>query len=75
MAPFPHALQEDALSDVDSEVLLTWLESDAPWKLKIAEFYQQYEFSFHGLQLPDRIDRVFSKEAIKKLRKILNNYL
>ncbi|MBN6716022.1 2OG-Fe(II) oxygenase [Pseudomonas capsici] len=68
MAPFPHALQENALSDVDSEVLLTWLEGDAPWKLKIAEFYQQYEFSFHGLQLPDRINRILSTEAIRRLR-------
>ncbi|OPK11996.1 cyclophane-containing peptide 2OG-Fe(II) oxygenase YhhC [Pseudomonas sp. VI4.1] len=66
--PFHHALQENALSDVDSEILLSWLESDAPWNLKIAEFYQQYEFNFKGLELPDSIARIFSKESISGIK-------
>lgn len=67
--PFPHGLELNALSDEKNELLLDWLENRAPWKLKIAEFYQQYEFSFHDLALPDQLRDIFSEESVKKLRK------
>lgn len=66
--PFHYALQENVLSGADSENLLSWLENYAPWNLKIAEFYQQYEFNFQGLELPDSIAGIFSKESIRNLK-------
>ncbi|WP_455233713.1 cyclophane-containing peptide 2OG-Fe(II) oxygenase YhhC [Geopseudomonas aromaticivorans] len=66
--PFPHVFKNSALLESDSEALLSWLESGAPWKLKVAEFYQQYEFSFNELQLPETIANIFSKSAINYLR-------
>ena len=67
--PFPHAIQEKALSDADSQAILDWFETSAPWKLKIADFYQQYEFSFHGLHLPESINAIFSTVSVGALRK------
>lgn len=67
-SPFPHALKNSALLESDSNALLSWLENGAPWKLKVAEFYQQYEFSLNGLQLPETIEKIFSKSAINDLR-------
>lgn len=67
--PFAHAIQEQSLSDVDSQAILDWFETSAPWKLKVAGFYQQYEFSFHGLPLPERLKSIFSEVAVCALRK------
>lgn len=69
LQPFSHAIQESALSESDSLAILEWFETSAPWKLKIAEFYQQYEFSFHDLQLPEQIAKIFSASAVSELRK------
>ena len=66
--PFPHALQELAISETDSQVILNWFETSAPWRLKVAEFYQQYEFSFHDEQLPEQIAEIFSETAVSALR-------
>lgn len=68
LRPFPHALQEQAISETDSQVILNWFETSAPWRLKVAEFYQQYEFSFHDMQLPEQIAKIFSKAAVSMLR-------
>ena len=42
--PFPHFHVASAIAAPFGEELLTWFESGAPWKLKIASFYEQYEF-------------------------------
>lgn len=43
--PFRYALASDCLRPNAGEALLGWLEGDAPWKLTVADFYEQYEFS------------------------------
>ncbi|WP_022652485.1 cyclophane-containing peptide 2OG-Fe(II) oxygenase YhhC [Aquaspirillum serpens] len=73
MFPFPHLIRDDALLYQESETLLHWLEQDAPWKLKIAEFYQQYEFSFDGIQLPEEVANIFSESSINNLRRSIEN--
>jgi Rps23 Pro-64 3,4-dihydroxylase Tpa1-like proline 4-hydroxylase len=66
--PFPHALKLNALSEENNAALLNWLENDAPWTLKIAEFYQQYEFSFHDLALPPPLDVLFAPDSVAMLK-------
>lgn len=43
--PFRHSSFGICLTHETGEVVLAWLESDAPWSLKRTEFYEQYEFS------------------------------
>lgn len=67
-APFPHFAVNSALGNDASENILKWLETSAPWKLKIAEFYEQFEFSILDCELPSEIQNFFSNENLAKLR-------
>lgn len=49
-------------------MMLTWLEEDAPWRLRVADFYEQYEFSFNDVILPDPLADAFSSSAMQDLR-------
>lgn len=66
--PFPHLSLSEALDLRASTEILSWLEGSAPWRLKIAPFYQQYEFSFHDTKLPTRVSEVLSTAALERLR-------
>jgi hypothetical protein len=43
--PFRYATLLRCLSPELGHAMLTWFESDAPWRLTRTEFYEQYEFS------------------------------
>jgi Rps23 Pro-64 3,4-dihydroxylase Tpa1-like proline 4-hydroxylase len=43
--PFPHVAIPAILPPATADRVLTWLRTDAPWRLRIADFYEQYEFS------------------------------
>lgn len=43
--PFRYATFRECLPTRPGEEILRWLESDAPWRLKRTDFYEQYEFS------------------------------
>lgn len=72
--PFPHIATVTALETQDSEQLLHWLETSAPWKLKIADFYEQYEFSLLDCEIPAKVQHLFSKEQINALRHKIEGY-
>jgi hypothetical protein len=44
-SPFRYATFRECLPARPGEEILRWLASDAPWRLKRTEFYEQYEFS------------------------------
>lgn len=69
LTPFPHACITEAFSPVASIDMLCWLEESAPWKLKIADFYEQYEFCFEDAKLPPDIAPLFSLQSLSSLRK------
>ena len=51
-APFKYFIAGEAFSRSVSLLLLDWLESHAPWKLVITDFYEQYECNFLDVRLP-----------------------
>lgn len=51
-----------------ARLMLEWLEEDAPWKLRVADFYEQYEFSFDDVMLPGALAEAFSAKALGELR-------
>lgn len=66
--PFPYFALPEALSRQSSFDILRWLEEDAPWRLRVAEFYEQYEFSFLDANLPSNIRTIFGREAMNILK-------
>ncbi len=51
-APFPHFHLEEAVEPSAEAVVLDWLEGEAPWVLKQADFYEQHELSLLACELP-----------------------
>ena len=48
---------------------LDWFETDAPWKLTTAEFYEQYEFSLLNTSLPPVVRSLASPETVAVLKR------
>jgi Rps23 Pro-64 3,4-dihydroxylase Tpa1-like proline 4-hydroxylase len=53
--PFDYFVSPQALGDNLSARLLSWLETEAPWKLAETDFYEQYEFSFWDVDVPSEL--------------------
>ena len=70
-APFPHVSIPAILASYDSDAALAWLETDAPWQLRIESFYEQYEFSLTGLELPERVHGLTRPGLLDPLRDFL----
>lgn len=66
--PFRYQTIQECLDKKEAHDLLEWLDNDAPWKLKIAEFYEQYEFSFQDKNIPEKIKKIFNKKVIEEAR-------
>ena len=67
--PFRYALLDKPLEPGSATRLLRWMDEYAPWRLKEASFYTQYEF--HLLQLSERnpFSELFSPAALGGLIK------
>lgn len=68
LTPFPHFTISQVLSDESEQALLTWLESEAPWRLAVMDFYEQYEFDFKDVTLPDKLKPFFFEATLNELR-------
>ena len=65
--PFEHFTGNGKLPATDAE-LLDWLETEAPWKLMRAEFYEQYEFSLTHCPPVPVLRPLVCAEALTALR-------
>lgn len=68
LAPFRYGLIAKCLEPTIACSVLEWLEKDAPWKLRVADFYEQHEFSFDDVVLPGWLAEAFSAKALDELR-------
>ncbi len=66
--PFPCFTVPSVLSTSCEALLLDWLETEAPWRISRMDFYEQYEFDFRDIVLPERLMPFFSEAAAKDLR-------
>jgi Rps23 Pro-64 3,4-dihydroxylase Tpa1-like proline 4-hydroxylase len=57
------------MSAAFAEQLLTWFESGAPWRLKVARFYEQYEFSLFDAALPGDLQALCDGDTMSYLRR------
>ena len=68
LSPFRYSVIPRALESSVGNALLDWLEKDAPWSLRIAEFYEQHEFTVSSEVLPTHLREIFSATALGSLR-------
>jgi Rps23 Pro-64 3,4-dihydroxylase Tpa1-like proline 4-hydroxylase len=50
--PFHYFVSRDILDNEACLEILAWFETIAPWKMIIADFYEQYEFDLFNVELP-----------------------
>jgi Rps23 Pro-64 3,4-dihydroxylase Tpa1-like proline 4-hydroxylase len=58
--PFPHLRVADILSRNEADRILRWFKDEAPWKLTITDFYEQYEFSLLHTPLFPGMERLIA---------------
>ena len=72
--PFHYIASPEVLDPDASRAVLAWLESDAPWKLVEADFYEQFECSLWDVQLPTHLaflcGRAFLTAITKRLAEL-----
>jgi len=66
--PFPCFTVAEVFSEELEQALLTWFESAAPWRLVVMDFYEQYEFDFKDVSLPESLTPLFSESTLNQLR-------
>jgi Rps23 Pro-64 3,4-dihydroxylase Tpa1-like proline 4-hydroxylase len=71
--PFPHFHLACAMSLPFAEQLLAWFEQGAPWRLKVASFYEQYEFSLLDPGLPIDFASLCDAATITYLRRTIES--
>ena len=69
--PFAHFLSVDILREEIADSLLAWLETDAPWRLAVEDFYEQYEFSLRAAGLPSHLKPLVSYSVLSGLRDMM----
>ena len=71
--PFDYFLSPQALRDDLSRTMLTWLETDAPWKLVETDFYEQYEFSLWDVEVPRELLVLREPDFLNELKTKVEN--
>lgn len=66
--PFPCFTVNEAISGEFEQTLLQWLESEAPWRLTVMDFYEQYEFDFKDVALPPPLEPLLFEGTLTRLR-------
>jgi hypothetical protein len=73
--PFPHFRIEGMLDVEFGDAILRWMQSDAPWRLRIESFYEQYEFSLLMDPPPHDLCSIVSDKFIDRLRALFSTHL
>ena len=69
--PFPHVTHVAPLSAALCATALDWMETDAPWTLQVASFYEQWELHLEAETAPCAIAGLISSETIRCLRELM----
>jgi hypothetical protein len=73
--PFPCFTVVQAVSEELERALLAWFESEAPWRLAVMDFYEQYEFDVRDWDLPANLKPLFSECTLGELRRNVGTLL
>jgi Rps23 Pro-64 3,4-dihydroxylase Tpa1-like proline 4-hydroxylase len=67
-SPFNYFTSTEAFKPEVADIILEWFETTAPWKLVVADFYEQYEFSFWNVDLPLELAFIIQRTFVEDLR-------
>ena len=65
---FRHAQLPELLEPSTADATLAWFQSTAPWRLHIASFYEQFEFSLLGNGPPNHLQCLTTPAFIGELK-------
>jgi len=68
-SPFEFFVSPLALRDDLSTRLLEWLETEAPWRLVVTDFYEQYEFSLWDVNVPPQLLVLLDSNFLGELKR------
>jgi Rps23 Pro-64 3,4-dihydroxylase Tpa1-like proline 4-hydroxylase len=71
VAPFRHTTRANLVCDETADLLLSWCENEAPWKLRIASFYEQWELHLDNNVLPLHLQAIVSDETVCRLMEVM----
>ncbi len=71
LEPFRHATCREFLPAALLEETLLWMQKDAPWKLRIASFYEQWELHLSPEILPSQLQELLAPEIITEIERRL----
>ena len=66
-APFLHAVSQRLCTSSFAEQALQWFEHEAPWRLRVASFYEQDQLNLHQVELPANLQALVAVETIDRL--------
>jgi Rps23 Pro-64 3,4-dihydroxylase Tpa1-like proline 4-hydroxylase len=66
--PFPHIRVPGILTRESADRVLLWLQTRAPWVLRIESFYEQHEFSLLAFDLDPEVRDLVSTDFVDKVR-------
>jgi Rps23 Pro-64 3,4-dihydroxylase Tpa1-like proline 4-hydroxylase len=69
--PFPHATASNLLPQELCGLILDWMETEAPWKLRVASFYEQWEMHVNSNNLPLHLRAVCAPSTVDHLSKVM----
>jgi hypothetical protein len=69
--PFPHATHAAPLPADLCDAALTWMLTDAPWRLRVASFYEQWELHLDPPALPADLQPLLAGETVDALQRRL----
>jgi 2OG-Fe(II) oxygenase superfamily len=65
--PFAHTCASNLLAERLVDGALSWMEADAPWSLRIASFYEQWEFAVDADCLPIELRELLAPRTITRM--------
>ena len=66
--PFAHATATGVLGAALAEASLQWMENEAPWVLRIADFYEQWELHLERADLPEPLTELLDPGFVDNLK-------
>ena len=69
--PFAHSTATGALDAELADATLRWMETDAPWKLRVADFYEQWELHLDHANMPEPLKDLLAPAFLENLARTM----
>ena len=73
--PFPHVVFPAILPPTSANQVLGWLQTSAPWRLRVTSFYEQYEFSLLSEDASEIARELVGERLLDGVRALIRGHL